>query len=135
MTPYSRRLVRKASAGRLHTKGDELRLTASALNVFPTALGSLSTQLIWGQGTDLTGPSAAVNSYGLESELDGDNGDHIYGRYELVDRPDTGSRWDDPAARTCRARADETPEPISPPRSPSGTSCQRPRNPPWRDEP
>jgi hypothetical protein len=81
----------QASAGRLHTAGYDLRLTASALNVSPTAWGTLSTQLIWGQGTDLTGLSTAVNSYGLESELDGENGDHVYGRYELVDRPDITS--------------------------------------------
>jgi hypothetical protein len=78
----------QASAGRLHTTSDELLLTASALNVTPMILGTLSTSLIWGQGLDLSGGAAPLNSYELESELDCNNGNHLYGRYELLDRPD-----------------------------------------------
>jgi cytochrome oxidase Cu insertion factor (SCO1/SenC/PrrC family) len=94
--------VFQTSLGRLHDQGanmiamapmpgmthlgDDLRVTASALNVLATAWGPLSTQLIWGETRALSGLEATEQSYGLESELDGYDNQHYYGRYELADR-------------------------------------------------
>lgn len=63
------------------------RTTASVMHVDATAWGRLATSLIWGQNVQ---SARALQSYGLEAQLDRDLLTHLYGRFELVDKAELG---------------------------------------------
>lgn len=66
------------------------RTTASVTHVGDTPLGRLATSLIWGQNLELRPTPRALQSYGVESQLDLGTLTHLYGRFELVDKEGLG---------------------------------------------
>lgn len=73
------------------TPGDVYRTTASVTHVQPLAEGLLSSTAIWGMNQEFHGESAILNSLGLESQYDWDQQrNHVYGRFELVDKAGLG---------------------------------------------
>ena len=85
----------QASTGRLTepelplAPGDIQRTTASATHVREYPWGWWSSSLVWGQNVELHHETTVLQSYGLESQLDrGPN--HLYGRFELLDKAGLG---------------------------------------------
>ena len=67
--------------------GDVYRTTASVTNVQPLGDGLLSSTAIWGMNQENHGEARTLQSFGLESQYDWDRQrNHVYGRFELVDK-------------------------------------------------
>lgn len=64
---------------------DVNRTTASITNVQNWAGNTLSTSLIWGQNVE-HGGALALQGYTAESQLDLGRQNHLYGRFELLDK-------------------------------------------------
>ncbi|HEY9723111.1 MAG TPA: hypothetical protein V6D47_13965 [Oscillatoriaceae cyanobacterium] len=62
------------------------RTTASLTYVSPRPGGAWSTSFIWGQNVELESTPLTLQSYAVESDLDLDRANHVYGRFELVDK-------------------------------------------------
>ena len=72
-----------------HHPGDEGRTTASLSHVHNTPLGRWSNTFIFGQSALFEKPLAPpelVLTHTFETQLDWDGRNHLYGRYELLDR-------------------------------------------------
>lgn len=74
--------------------GDVYRTTASVMNVQRYPWGWWSNGLIWGQNQDLHGGLQVLQSYGVESQVDR-GANHLYGRFELVDKTGLGLAGED----------------------------------------
>lgn len=66
--------------------GNIQRTTASVTNVQPFPRGQISTSLVWGQNLEFHGTPRALQSYLVESQVDWDWANHVYGRFELLDK-------------------------------------------------
>jgi hypothetical protein len=67
--------------------GDLVRSTASLHYNRPLSFGNWASALLWGQNQELIeSPPHVENSLLLESTLDWSERNHVYGRYELVDK-------------------------------------------------
>lgn len=67
--------------------GDLNRATASVTHVLPLGPGLLSSSAIWGLNQEMHTPTQLLQSLGLESQYDWDDQrNHVYGRFELVDK-------------------------------------------------
>lgn len=69
----------------IQAPGDVHRTTASLMNVQEYPWGYWSNSLIWGQNKDFHDQMQVLESYGVESQLDHEQ-NHVYGRFELVDK-------------------------------------------------
>lgn len=88
----SRNWVMQASSGYLTNPealrpGDLIRSTASVHHNLPLSFGNWASALVWGQNRELIESSPHIeNSLLAESTLDWADLNHLYGRYELVDK-------------------------------------------------